>query len=276
MIKQWILKSKEAIQNAWPCSRSRDQKRIMGCMCITHGQHRAQASTQKDVQEDSVTVRFERIKDSEIRFFGVFDGRQGCEVQEFLVSHLFNNIVNEPEFWTRIKEAVQNAFVSTDKEILSNTRDHGRGGSAAVTALVINNEKMVVANVGDSRAVLCKNSKAIQLSTDHKPIKARQSIEKRGGRGHVDGELDIARAFRFLHIKPHMTSDPHVEVIKIDAETEFLILATNGIWQVMNNQEAVNLIGHIKDPQEAAECLAKEAEMRMSKDDISCIIVRFG
>ncbi|ERN18802.1 hypothetical protein AMTR_s00067p00090960 [Amborella trichopoda] len=143
---------------------------------------------------------------------------------------------------------------------------------------------MVVANVGDSRAVLCKNSKAIQLSTDHKPIKARQSIEKRGGsvtideggRGHVDGELDIARAFGFLHIKPHMTSDPHVEVIKIDAETEFLILATNGIWQVMNNQEAVNLIGHIKDPQEAAECLAKEAEMRMSKDDISCIIVRFG
>jgi len=43
----------------------------------------------------------------------------------------------------------------------------------------------------------------------------------------------------------------------------------------MNNQEAVNLIGHLEDPQEAAECLAKEALTRMSKSNISCIVIRF-
>lgn len=87
---------------------------------------------------------------------------------------------------------------------------------------------------------------------------------------------------------------------RIDSSTEFVILASTGIWevrcsiyhndyfqqrnsnttivlfvQVMKNQEAVNLIGHIEDAQEAAECLAKEALTRMSKSNISCLIIRF-
>jgi len=43
----------------------------------------------------------------------------------------------------------------------------------------------------------------------------------------------------------------------------------------MKNQEAVSLISHIEDPQEAAECLANEALNRMSKSNISCLIIRF-
>ena len=45
--------------------------------------------------------------------------------------------------------------------------------------------------------------------------------------------------------------------------------------QAMKPQEAVNLIRHLEDPQEAAECLAKEAITRMSKANISCLIIRF-
>lgn len=45
--------------------------------------------------------------------------------------------------------------------------------------------------------------------------------------------------------------------------------------KVMLNQEAVNLIQHIQDAQEAAECLAKEALTRMSKTNISCLVIRF-
>ncbi|XP_021752125.1 putative protein phosphatase 2C-like protein 44 [Chenopodium quinoa] len=62
---------------------------------------------------------------------------------------------------------------------------------------------------------------------------------------------------------------------RIDSETEFIILASNGIFEVMRNQEAVDLIRHIDDPQEAAECLAREASMRMSRSNISCLVIRF-
>lgn len=45
--------------------------------------------------------------------------------------------------------------------------------------------------------------------------------------------------------------------------------------QVMKNQEAVNLIRHLEDPQEAAECLSKEALSRMTKSNVSCVVIRF-
>lgn len=53
--------------------------------------------------------------------------------------------------------------------------------STAVTAIVIDGEKLVVANVGDSRAVLCKKGKARQLSVDHQPDKERDKVERIGG-----------------------------------------------------------------------------------------------
>jgi len=57
----------------------------------------------------------------------------------------------------------------------------GRGGSTAVTAILINCQKLVVANIGDSRAVLCKNGQAKQLSVDHEPSVESEDIKNRGG-----------------------------------------------------------------------------------------------
>lgn len=59
--------------------------------------------------------------------------------------------------------------------------DLGRGGSTAVTAILINCQKLVVANLGDSRAIICKNGVAKQLSIDHEPSMEKDVIEGRGG-----------------------------------------------------------------------------------------------
>lgn len=64
---------------------------------------------------------------------------------------------------------------------MEKAKDLGKGGSTAVTAILINCQKLVVANVGDSRAVICKNGVAKQLSVDHEPEKERDNIENRGG-----------------------------------------------------------------------------------------------
>lgn len=57
----------------------------------------------------------------------------------------------------------------------------GHGGSTAVTAILIDCHKLVIANVGDSRAVLSRNGVAKQLSVDHEPSTERDQIEDRGG-----------------------------------------------------------------------------------------------
>lgn len=57
----------------------------------------------------------------------------------------------------------------------------GKGGSTAVTAILKNGRKLIVANVGDSRAVICENGVAKQVSVDHEPSKEKRLIESRGG-----------------------------------------------------------------------------------------------
>lgn len=91
----------------------------------------------------------------------------------------------------------------------------------------------------------------------------------------VDGQLAVARAFGDKSLKRHLSSEPDVAVLEIDNDSEFIILASDGLWKVMSNQEAVDSVKNIKDPQVAAKHLSEEARTRKSRDDISCIVVRF-
>lgn len=77
--------------------------------------------------------------------------------------------------------AIRNAYRSTNRFILENTMQLGPGGSTAVTAIVIDGKDLWVANVGDSRAVLCERGCANQLTVDHEPNSERRRIEKQGG-----------------------------------------------------------------------------------------------
>ncbi|KAE8697003.1 putative protein phosphatase 2C-like protein 44-like isoform X2 [Hibiscus syriacus] len=136
-----------------------------------------------------------------------------------------------------------------------------------------------MANLGGCRAVVCRVGVTHQLSNKHHG----------GARRHWTRRLfpviynhpeqvafltgpDIDNAATTRRPK---SSELVVGAEKLDDETEFIIIASTGIWEVMKNQEAVNLIMHLGDPREAAECLTKEALTRMSKSNISCVISRF-
>ncbi|CAN6454353.1 unnamed protein product [Victoria cruziana] len=233
--------------------------------------------------EDYLVAQFRQVKSSELGLFAIFDGHLGHDVANYLKTNLFDTILNEPNFWTNTEEAITKAYQITDETILDKSGELGRGGSTAVTAILIDGEKLVIANVGDSRAVLCRKGMAKQLSVDHEPDKERGEIENKGGFvtllpgdvPRVDGRLAVARAFGDKSLKKHLSSEPHVKIQMIDGHVEFLILASDGLWKVMTNQEAANAIKHIKDAQTAAKHLTEEAVSRKSKDDISCIVVRF-
>lgn len=124
----------------------------------------------------------------------------------------------------------------------------------------------------------------------------------------VNGQLAVSRAFGDKSLKSHLRSDPDVQSTDIDADTGILILASDGLWkvkqncivvfmvlafkdyhkkqkekkfplhvvnQVMANQEAVDIARRMRDPQKAAKQLTAEAIKRDSKDDISCVVVKF-
>ncbi|KAI4333650.1 hypothetical protein L6164_018430 [Bauhinia variegata] len=250
---------------------------------ITHGYHLVKGKSGHDM-EDYVVAEFKQVDDKELGLFAIFDGHSGHVVPDFLQAHLFDNILKEPNFWTETTDAVRRAYTRTDSTILEKSCELGRGGSTAVTAILINcQKKLVVANVGDSRAVICKDGVAKQLSVDHEPSTERQDIENRGGFvsnfpgdvPRVDGQLAVSRAFGDKSLKKHLSSEPHVYEEMLDDDTEFVILASDGLWKVMSNQEAVDSIRQIKDARSAAKRLTEEALNRRSTDDISCVVVKF-
>ncbi|PWA89572.1 protein phosphatase 2C family protein [Artemisia annua] len=233
--------------------------------------------------EDYHVARFVELDDHELGLFAIYDGHSGDRVPSYLQKHLFDNILNEREFWVDPKRSISNAYEKTDEAILSHESDLGRGGSTSVTAVLINGQRLWVANLGDSRAVLSKGGEAIQMSTDHEPSTERVSIEHKGGFvsnmpgdvPRVNGQLAVSRAFGDKSLKSHLRSDPAIHDTTVDNKTDLLVLASDGLWKVMDNQEVVDIARRIKDPQKAAKRLIAEALKRESKDDISCVVVRF-
>uniref|UniRef100_A0A0D6R6R4 protein-serine/threonine phosphatase n=1 Tax=Araucaria cunninghamii TaxID=56994 RepID=A0A0D6R6R4_ARACU len=233
--------------------------------------------------EDYHVAEFTQVQGHELGLYAIFDGHLGNSVASYLQKHLFQNILSEEEFWAHPSRAIIKAYDKTDKAILRHTTEFARGGSTAVTAILIDGQKLWVANVGDSRAILSQRGRAIQLSVDHEPSTERRSIENKGGFvsnipgdvPRVNGQLAVSRAFGDRSLKSHLRSDPDVKEWDIDSETEFLILASDGLWKVMENQEAIDFVSKIRDPQMAAKQLTSEALKRESKDDISCIVVQF-
>ncbi|KAL6975857.1 protein-serine,threonine phosphatase [Sarracenia purpurea var. burkii] len=233
--------------------------------------------------EDHLVSEFKNVDNHELGLFAIFDGHMGPHVAKYLQSHLFNNILKEHDFWNDTESAIRRAYNTTDAFVLEQSVVLGKGGSTAVTAILIDSQTLVVANVGDSRAIISKKGVAKQLSVDHEPSTEKNLIESKGGFvsnlpgdvPRVDGQLAVARAFGDKSLKRHLSSEPDVAVEMIDDDTEFVILASDGLWKVISNQEAVDCIKNIKDAPSAARHLTDEALSRKSRDDISCIVVKF-
>jgi serine/threonine protein phosphatase PrpC len=136
-----------------------------------------------------------------------------------------------------------------------------QAGCTAVVALKRGND-LYVANAGDSRAVLCRaGGQALALSEDHKPAHATERdrilaaggfLSEIGGVCRVNGNLNLSRAIGDLKYKQNsglhprdqiITAQPDVRHVKLEpGKDRFLLLACDGVWDVMTNQEAVDFI----------------------------------
>ncbi|CAA7013338.1 unnamed protein product [Microthlaspi erraticum] len=240
----------------------------------------------KHSMEDYHVAQFINLKGNELGLFAIFDGHKGDGVAAYLQKHLFSNILKDGEFLVDPRRTIAKAYENTDQTILSDTSSElGSGGSTAVTAILINGKMLWVANVGDSRAIVCRRGKAEQISVDHDPDDdaERDLIESKGGFvtnrpgdvARVNGLLAVSRVFGDKNLKAYLNTEPDVKDVTVDGQTDMLILASDGVSKVMSNQEVIDVAKKLRDPKEAAKKVIGEALKRNSTDDISCIVVRF-
>ncbi|WRX34383.1 PPM-type phosphatase-like domain - like 10 [Theobroma cacao] len=193
-------------------------------------------------------------------YFGVYDGH-GCShvamrCRERLHELVKEELQGEEEEW---KGAMERSFTRMDKEVIkwnesvvgANCRCELQSpecdavGSTAVVAIVTP-DKIIVANCGDSRAVLCRNGKPVPLSSDHKPDRPDElnRIQAAGGRviywdgPRVLGVLAMSRAIGDNYLKPYVSCEPEVMITDRAAEDDCLILASDGLWDVVSNDTA--------------------------------------
>ncbi|CAL9243913.1 unnamed protein product [Arabidopsis halleri] len=250
-------------------------------------------------------------------FFGVYDGHGGSQVANYCRERmhlaLTEEIVKEkPEFcdgdtWQeKWKKALFNSFMRVDSEIEPVAHAPETVGSTSVVAVVFPTH-IFVANCGDSRAVLCRGKTPLALSVDHKPDRDDEAarIEAAGGKvirwngARVFGVLAMSRSIGDRYLKPSVIPDPEVTSVRRVKEDDCLVLASDGLWDVMTNEEVCDLArkrillwhkknamageallpaekrGEGKDPaaMSAAEYLSKMALQKGSKDNISVVVV---
>lgn len=233
--------------------------------------------------EDFHDVKMAKIDGQTVCLFGIFDGHGGSRAAEYLKKHLFENLMKHPQFMTDTKLAISETYQRTDAEFLDAESNTSRDdGSTASTAVLVGSH-LYVANVGDSRAVISWAGKAIPLSEDHKPNRSdeRKRIESAGGvvmwagTWRVGGVLAMSRAFGNRLLKQFVVAEPEIQEQEVDNEMELLVLASDGLWDVVPNEDAVSLARTEEEAEAAARKLTETAFTRGSADNITCIVVGF-
>lgn len=170
-------------------------------------------------------------------------------------------------------------------EVAKKSRDVA--GTTALIA-ILEGHQLVVANVGDSRGVMCNGKgNVIPLSFDHKPDQMRESkrIKEAGGFvtfagvWRVAGILATSRALGDYPLKDKklVIADPDILTFDLrDHKPLFLILASDGLWDTFTNEEAVNFIKErLNESDYGAKSLTLQAYYRGSLDNITVIIINF-
>ena len=219
---------------------------------------------------DFVYQNIEVNKKQNLSIFGVLDGHGGIECSRYVGDEMPAKIISFMKNGNQPEEALHNSFLDIDKDFL---KGYSNAGSTANCLLYDFKSNIAhIANTGDTRAVLCRSGKAIDLTMDRKATDPEEiaRIIKEGGfvsKGRVMGSLAVSRAIgdsqlkniskkgRILIPDPEITKyKPKMCIVDNDiadnadnafndgiCKDEFIIIATDGLWDVLTSQAAIDL-----------------------------------
>ncbi|CAN1243542.1 Protein kinase and PP2C-like domain-containing protein [Linum perenne] len=246
----------------------------------------------RETMEDTHFMMPNFCNEKSIHAFGIFDGHRGGAAAEFSAKALPGYLHNLGLTRSPI-DALTKSFIETDvafKNELDSHRSSRRitqknwhPGCTAIASLIVGN-RLFVANAGDCRAMLCRAGNAFPLTEDHiaSNLKERERVVSAGGevKWQVDtwrvgsAALQVTRSIGDDDLKPAVTAEPEVTETILTEEDEFLVMASDGLWDCVRNAEVVSIIRDtVKEPTMCSKRLATEAAERGSNDNITVIVV---
>lgn len=276
---------------------------------------------QPKVNQDSYLVIQNEYNLTDFKIFSVLDGHgeHGHYVSRFVTKYFtaflkrnkkMNSLKSEDEVYQRLRknnyDILKKAFKYAERDISKSNINAELSGTTCVMVFQIGN-KIICANVGDSRAIMVKkNNVIVPLSIDQKPNNPyeKKRIEASGGevRQYVDEEGEASgphRVWKKGQMFPGIAMSRSVGDLiasslgvicepvfleeSIDKDCMFIVIASDGVWEFLNNKNVCDIVmSYYKkgDPDGACNALIKESTKLWNKedevvDDITAIVVFF-
>mmetsp|Transcript_431 Transcript_431/g.542 ORF Transcript_431/g.542 Transcript_431/m.542 type:complete len:288 (+) Transcript_431:168-1031(+) len=239
----------------------------------------------RDYMEDRTSVSLASIKKGEnTSLYAVYDGHGGDGCSEFCKKNLFKYLKKSEGYGADLPSALRDSFLQVEEKYKKRAEKENISDGSTATVVAIRDKRLVVANVGDSRAILIRQKgRALALTRDHdgKLKDERKRIEKEKGFVVFDEEGDVHRVGGILAVTraigdfylPCVTAIPETKEIDLTEEDLFVLIASDGIWDVISHGEASKYLKEygLKD---GVKRITKLALKRGSEDNISLVAVQ--
>ncbi|OHT07810.1 Protein phosphatase 2C 1 [Tritrichomonas foetus] len=208
------------------------------------------------------------------QFYGVFDGHGGNEVSLYCANNLHRVI----------SRTLKDEDITVEKAIINSIEEVNKGasskypntGSTAAIVMVVNNI-VYCANVGDTRILLVENGKTTRCSYDHKASDPaeRQLVLARGGQivqNRVNGVLMLSRAIGDRVVGPGLSCEPFIKRMR-RKDGMRIVIACDGVFDVVDDETVGSLATRHSNTQEAARVIKDLAISRGTTDNVTCIVI---
>ena len=224
--------------------------------------------------------------------FAVFDGHGGDMAaklaQKLLPQQLESNLHKSKDK----EQAAIDAFPASDQEMQKDLANEARVFSTGTSsgtvccAALLQDKELILLNLGDCRAVVCESAKVAEKTADHSPDKNKEEKQRLVNLGvnidggYVDGQVQVSRALGDVTKSGCKISGlicrPEVTIVEVRDATEFVILATDGIWDALQEQTALTtarkVLRETRSPEAAAQAVL-QAAAKVSRSDNAALIV---
>ncbi|XP_059389685.1 integrin-linked kinase-associated serine/threonine phosphatase 2C isoform X2 [Carassius carassius] len=289
----------------------KDLPKLMGFVSARRGEREEMQDAHVLLPELTATNLPSQV--SRLSYFAVFDGHGGARASQFAAENLHQTLLSKfpkgdvENLEKLVRKCLLDTFRQTDEDFLkkaSSQKPAWKDGSTATCMLVVD-DVLYVANLGDSRAVLCRLEQAedsgkrkcvtLALSKEHNPTiyEERMRIQRAGGSvrdGRVLGVLEVSRSIGDGQYKRcGVISTPDLRRCQLSRHDKFVLLACDGLFKVFSADEALQFVLNIleneavelKEGQSegagrfeaACQRLASEAVRRGSADNVTVILV---
>lgn len=240
------------------------------------------------------------LVENDVAFFGVYDGHGGRQCAEYVRDHLHHTILQHPDVRVAPSRAITDAFAHIERNFLSLNDDAHSSAGCVCAAALIQGDLLTVGNVGDCEVVLARAGAPMLLTVKHNPscnaaeaTRVTQAggciFNRRVGHPYLNPRLcslAVSRAVGDAGFKlPTYTlgkpsgiiADADTCEVQLTSNDTFLLIACDGLWDMMTYAEAVQLCEQYMesgfDANTIADKLVCEALHRGTRDNITVIFV---